>query len=87
MKTVKLFWKQRCPNCPPAKQVVEKLRENGGDFKIMDYDVETVEGMAEASFHEVMATPSIIVVDGDDNELASFRGRAPTLAELESALR
>jgi len=90
LKTLKLFWKSKCPNCPNAKKVVEQLTKKVQDknhlLKIIEYDVESVDGLAEASFYEIVSTPSIIIVDEKDNEIASFRGKVPTIAELENVL-
>jgi hypothetical protein len=55
--------------------------------KVVDFDLETVEGLAEAAFCGVMATPTIIVEDGDDNEVAAWRGTVPTPQEIEGVLR
>lgn len=55
-------------------------------MNIVEYDVESVDGLAEASFYEVISTPSIIILDEKDNEIASFRGKVPTLDELEKVL-
>jgi hypothetical protein len=52
-----------------------------------DYDLETIEGLAEAAFYGVMATPTIIVEDGEDNELAAWRGSVPSPQEIEGVLR
>ena len=42
--------------------------------------------MTEAAFHEVLSTPTMIVVDDEENELAAWRGDPPTLEELENTL-
>ena len=79
---VKLFWQEDCLRCNTAKEVVNKLvlKKN---VPVKLFDISTIEGMTEAAFHEVISTPSMIVVDEDDNELNSWRGEAPTLDELE----
>lgn len=84
-KEIKLFWKNGCTRCPQAKELCKKLETEG--FSVAYYDVESVDGLAEASFHEVLSTPSIIIVDGNDEELFSYRGVVPSYMEIKSCLR
>jgi hypothetical protein len=51
------------------------------------FDIATIDGMTEAAFHEVISTPTTIIVDDMDNELHSWRGEAPSLEELESSIQ
>ncbi len=44
-----------------------------------EYDVQTAEGLAEAAFYGVKATPSFIVEDSDENILGDFRGQVPEI--------
>ncbi len=81
---VKLFFQEDCIRCPPAKNVCNILIEKDLDVKL--YDISTIDGMTEAAFHEVISTPTTIIVDDDDNELESWRGDAPTIEELENSL-
>ncbi|MFA5771581.1 MAG: thioredoxin family protein [Thermoplasmata archaeon] len=83
--SVKLFYKQGCKNCPQAKALCQKLEKDGA--KVLYYDVDTVDGLAEASFHEVMATPTIVVVNSKDTELKSWRGTTPTAEEIKKVLK
>jgi glutaredoxin len=85
MGTVKIFTKRECPKCPAAKDVGDRLKKTG--ITIVDYDLETTEGLAEAAFHGVMATPTIIVEDGKDNEVAAWRGTVPSPQEVEGVLK
>lgn len=68
---VKLFVKDNCPRCPEAKRACDGL--DGLEV----YNVGEMEGLAEAAFHNVLATPTVLVVDADGNELASWRGESP----------
>lgn len=77
---VKLFVKEDCPRCPAAKRACE------GIDHLRIYDVDSIEGLAEASFHGVMATPSVIVVDSNGREVAAWRGVAPDPSELRAVL-
>ncbi len=83
-KRIKLFWKNSCPRCPMAKAIARKLEEKG--YSVDYYDIETTEGLAEASLHMVMATPTMVLVDGNDEEIAAWRGTTPGLSEVEEAI-
>lgn len=85
MGAVKIFTKRQCPKCPAAKEVGDELKVRG--VKVIDYDLETIEGLAEAAFCGVMATPTIIVEDGEDHELAAWRGTVPTPQEIDGVLQ
>jgi thiol-disulfide isomerase/thioredoxin len=80
---IKLFTKIDCPRCPAAKEVVAKVEKK---VKVEKYDVDTIEGMAEAAFYTVMATPTVLVCDDLGKEVAGFRGEVPKLGELEKVL-
>jgi thioredoxin-related protein len=82
---IKLFYKQDCPRCPAAKEICKKLEEHG--HPVNYYDAESVDGMAEAMFYMVMATPTLIVLDDKGNEIAAWRGSAPELDEVLSVLK
>jgi len=74
-KLVKFFSKDSCPNCPPAKEIAEDLKRRG--VIVQYFDVDSVDGRAEAMFYDVMGTPSTVLVDERGNELMSWRGKAP----------
>ena len=84
MGLIKVFTQQRCPKCPKAKEVGNSLKEEG--FEVVEYDIQTADGMAEAAFHAIQSTPTIILEDGDENVLADFRGEMPTPQEVKDIL-
>jgi len=77
---IKLFVKDDCPRCPAAKHACDGL--DGVEV----YDVGDMDGLAEAAFHSVLATPTILVVDSSGTEVASWRGEAPARASLLAAV-
>ena len=85
MGAVKVFTRRECPKCPATREVGNHLRMEG--VRVIDYDMGTIEGLAEAAFYGVMATPTIIVEDREDHELAAWRGTVPTPQEIEESLR
>ena len=85
---VKLFVKNDCPRCPAAKKVIEELeKEKIKEVVVERFDAEEVEGMAEAAYYMVMATPTIVVTDNDGKEVKSWRGGVPKLEELKKVGR
>lgn len=74
-KLLKFFSKDNCPNCPPAKEVAEDLKRRG--IIVQYFDVDSIDGRAEAMFYDVMGTPSTVLVDERGNEMMSWRGKPP----------
>jgi thioredoxin-related protein len=79
-KQVLVFIKGDCSKCIEAKALGERLQEKGQ--VVYRFDVDTADGLAEASFYGVMATPTIIIVDGDGEDLAVWRGGVPPEDDL-----
>jgi len=69
--TIKFFWKEDCPRCPSAKASVATLGE------VEYYNLDEPEGLAEAAFYSIMATPSLVISKPDGSELVTFRGEVP----------
>lgn len=76
---IKFFFKKDCPKCPAAKEVVSRF----GDW-VEYYDLDTVDGLAEGAFMQVMATPTTIVIDEQGREVRAWRGEIPSEDELKS---
>ncbi len=73
---LQVFTQKECPRCPAAKETVQELvRER--DVDVAEFDVETVDGMAEAAYYGIMSTPSIVLVNSSGEEIISWRGIAP----------
>ena len=87
---IKLFTQPNCPKCPAAKallrqckvQSFDSAQDRGAKCKVEEYDTTSVDGMAEASFYTVMATPTILICDDKGKIIKDFRGRAPALKEI-----
>ncbi len=77
---IKLFIQDDCPRCPAAKHAVS-------EFDAVEvYDVGEMDGLAEASFHSILSTPTILVVDSAGNEVGGWRGVIPEPSELRHLL-
>lgn len=72
---LKFFFQSNCPKCPAAKRVVDELKAAGIPVEL--FDVKTVDGKLEAGYYGLMSTPSVVVTDNSDVEIAAWRGEAP----------
>lgn len=77
---IKLFVKDDCPRCPAAKRACEGLSN------VETYNIGDMDGLAEASFYGIMATPTVLVIDANGNEVAGWRGEAPDHSALQTLL-
>jgi len=85
MESVKIFTKALCPKCPAAKDLGKRLEREG--VTVFQYDVDTTDGLAEASFYSIFSTPSLMIEDEEGKEVAIWRGRVPPLEEVRDRLR
>jgi hypothetical protein len=76
---IKIFWQKNCPNCPKANHIGKQLEK---EMTVQYFDVSTVDGLAEASYYNIVSTPSIAIVDNDENEIKIWRGKTPNLEEI-----
>jgi len=84
MGVIKVFVQRGCAKCPQAKLVGETLRGEG--FTVMEFDVSTADGLAEAAFYSVQSTPTIIVADSQENPIADFRGDVPSAQKVRELM-
>ncbi len=78
---IKIFWQPTCPACPQAKELGKKLEEEGK--KVTYHNIKEPNGLTEGVMHDVMTTPSIVITDDTDNEVASYRASVPTMEEIK----
>ena len=69
--SIHYFKSKNCPNCKATQGVVTGLRERG--YKVNIHDIDGVDGLAQASFFSVQATPTLLIVDEFERETAGFR--------------
>ena len=84
MGVIKLFVQGACPKCPQAKKFGELLRQEG--YTVEEFDVETADGLAEASFYSVQSTPTFILEDKGENRIADFRGQVPGIDAIRQLM-
>lgn len=84
-KIIKIFTSQSCPNCPPAKVMGEELKNKGFDVRM--FDVSEADGLAEAQICGIMAVPTVIIADENDDEIFSWRSGVPRMEEVEERVK
>ncbi len=84
MGTIKIFTKAKCPKCPAVQRIGIELKKEG--IPVFSYDLDTIDGLAEASFYSILSTPSLIIEDEQEREVISWRGIVPTLQEVKQYL-
>ena len=84
MGSVKIFTRTQCPKCPAVKEIGSKLKKDG--VPVFHYDIDTTDGLAEASFYSILSTPSLVIEDEEEREVASWRGNVPSLEEVKQYL-
>lgn len=80
MAKVKLFWRENCPKCPSAKVLL------ANSVNVEYFNVDEVDGMAEAAFYRVLSTPSIVVAKEGGKEIEAWHGEVPLQGEIEKWL-
>lgn len=70
------FYRNTCPNCPPVKEFVETMQLEGSMI-----NVDTDEGMTEASHYEILAAPTVLFFDKKGKEVM----RACNVEQLREA--
>jgi len=76
MIVIKLLTSPRCPMCPKAKEVVEKLVKEDKDVVALELPVNTEEGFKTAMKFGIKFVPAIII--NDEHVIVGV----PTLDEL-----
>jgi glutaredoxin len=77
---LKVFTQPDCPNCLCAKKLVKELTQH---LPIEVYDIKTEDGLGEALMYNIMSTPSLVLVDKDEeNPVRAWVGKVPTKEEV-----
>jgi hypothetical protein len=84
MHRFELFTRKRCTQCNPAKSLIGQLQSEG--YQVVEYDLDTTDGLAEGAFHSVLATPTLLLVNDEDDVLADWRGDVPTLDSVKQEI-
>ncbi len=84
MGRIKIFTKAKCPKCPAVQSIGTELKREG--VAVFNYDLDTIDGLAEASFYSILSTPSLIIEDEQEREVIGWRGVVPSLQEVKQFL-
>ena len=63
MVVIKLLTSPKCPMCPKAKEVVERLVKESDDVSVIELPVNTEEGFKTAMKFGIKFVPAIIIND------------------------
>ena len=80
---VKIFISDDCPNCPASKELGEKLIKKG--IPVEFHDAKTSDGLAESLMHNVLSTPSTLIIK-ENKVVKAFLGETPAIEEVNSWL-
>lgn len=72
-----LFTRRNCPNCPPVREWLASARLEGHAV-----DVDFEDGLELARQYEVLATPTVVLLDAAGEELGRCYTRAQLMATL-----
>lgn len=62
----KFYTSSECPRCESAKAVIGAVKAKG--FSVRKYSVDDMDGLAEASLDGVLSTPTLILLDGKEEQ-------------------
>jgi predicted thioredoxin/glutaredoxin len=80
---IKIFTQPNCPNCPTSKLLGNELLNEGIDVEF--YDIKTPEGLAESLMHNILSTPSLIILN-NNKVIADFLSQTPKIEEVKKWL-
>ena len=70
-----VFGKVECPLCKKAKNSLGIFSEKHSIFPVTEYDLETIEGLSKAAYHNALDIPVIIVIQAG-KETHRWKGEA-----------
>ena len=78
-----LFTTESCPRCPKAKEDAEALKAEG--YRVIVYDIGTLDGLTESSFLGVQSAPTFIVLNRDEDVMYDSRGKSYKVESIKRA--
>jgi hypothetical protein len=86
---IKIFGKKNCAKCETTKNKIKHFLSKhsglsgiGYDF----YDLDTIEGMTEGAYNDVLKIPTTIIEDSD-KPLARWDGEVPMTSDFANYLK
>lgn len=86
---IRVFGKQGCPRCESTKRKLSHFLERwggNGDIELDFVDMDTVEGMAEGAFEDVVDVPTTVISD-NGTSLARWEGEVPPSEAVKNVLQ
>jgi len=86
---LEVFGKINCAKCKSAKERLAHLLSKDGlaaTASLHFFDLDTVEGMAEGAFGDVLQIPTVILRSDEGDVAARWDGKAPLTSEVQAAL-
>jgi thiol-disulfide isomerase/thioredoxin len=83
---VKIFGKKGCAKCETTKNKFSFFlqKHNCHDkIRLEFYDMDTVEGMAEGAYYDVLKVPTTLI-EKEDNVIAKWEGDIPETDEFKN---
>ena len=77
---VKIFWEENCTKCPHARRLGQQLQSMG--HKVVFLNVKDQNGIDQAIYHDVLSTPSVVIADTTNREIASWKSSTPRVDEV-----
>ena len=74
-----------CPKCYEVLRCYKVLREKGVEFEV--YDIDTLDGLTEASSYGVVSIPTILEVNEQGEKINSFLKLEDFLERVEEILK
>lgn len=71
---IEIITSPTCPNCPPAKNAVNKFSMDRDDVKVVDVSTATHKGSNRARSLDVRSVPTLIITGPGTNENIGFVG-------------
>jgi hypothetical protein len=84
---LEVYGKATCARCSSTKGRLDQLRKREGleDVVLLEYhDMETVDGMAEGAFNDVLKIPTVILRSAAGEALARWEGDLPPSDEVRA---
>ena len=81
---IKVFGKKNCAKCETTKNKLGHFLKKNNYESIVGlefHDIDTVDGMAEGAFHDVLKIPTT-VIEREDSILARWEGEVPKTEEI-----
>lgn len=86
---IDIFGKEGCTKCETAKDRLKTFlseRSLTNKIQLSYFDMESVDGMAEGAFNDVLNIPTIIIKNRD-KKVARWNGNVPETNEVELYLK